>query len=57
MQTFSGKLKVKLGAIRVAYKGTVHILETEELDDGVAVTIRPRAVRSAAKARPGPTSN
>jgi len=40
MQTFTGKIKIKLGAIQVAYKGTAHIVETEESDDGVTVTIQ-----------------
>jgi carbon monoxide dehydrogenase subunit G len=38
-QTFTGKLKVKVGAVQIIYQGTAHIADTEELDDRVTVKI------------------
>ena len=38
-QTFTGTLKVKVGAVQITYQGTAHIVETEELDDRVIVKI------------------
>jgi hypothetical protein len=37
--TFSGKLKVKVGAVQITYQGTAHIVDTQELDDKVIVNI------------------
>jgi carbon monoxide dehydrogenase subunit G len=37
--TFSGKLKVKVGAVQVTYQGTAHIVDTQELDDRVIVNL------------------
>src|ERR1700738_2586772 len=37
--TFTGKLKVKVGAVQMIYQGTAKILDTEELDDRVTVRI------------------
>jgi hypothetical protein len=37
--TFSGKLKVKVGAVQVTYQGTAHIVDTQELEDKVIVNV------------------
>ncbi len=37
--TFSGRLKVKVGAVQIIYQGTAHIVDTQELDDRVIVNI------------------
>jgi len=36
-QTFRGMLKIKAGAVQVTYRGTAHIVDTEESDDQVTV--------------------
>jgi carbon monoxide dehydrogenase subunit G len=38
-QTFRGKLKVKVGAVQVAYQGTAHILDIAENDSSATVTV------------------
>ncbi|MDQ1355702.1 MAG: uncharacterized protein QOF20_2468 [Acidimicrobiaceae bacterium] len=38
-QTFTGTLKVKVGAVQITYQGTAHIVDTEELHDRVIVKI------------------
>jgi carbon monoxide dehydrogenase subunit G len=38
-QTFRGKLKVKVGAVQVAYQGTAHIVDMVEDDTSATVTI------------------
>jgi carbon monoxide dehydrogenase subunit G len=38
-ETFTGKLKVKVGAVQITYQGTAHIEDTEELEDRVTVKI------------------
>jgi carbon monoxide dehydrogenase subunit G len=38
-QTFTGTLKVKVGAVQITYQGTAHIVDTEEVDDRVTVKI------------------
>ena len=39
-QTFKGKLKIKVGAVSVAYSGTAHIVDMVEDDDAATVTIK-----------------
>lgn len=39
-QTFRGRLKIKVGAVQVAYRGTAHIDEMVEEDTSATVTIR-----------------
>jgi uncharacterized protein len=38
-QTFRGRLKIKVGAVQVAYEGTAHILEVAEDDSAATVTV------------------
>ena len=39
-QTFKGKLSLKVGAVKVAYRGTARIVATEEADDRAVVTVQ-----------------
>src|ERR1700730_18556994 len=39
-QTFRGKLKIKVGAVQVAYQGTAHIVDMVEDDSFATVTIK-----------------
>jgi carbon monoxide dehydrogenase subunit G len=39
-QTFRGKLKIKVGAVQVAYQGTAHIVDMVEDDSSATVTIK-----------------
>ena len=39
-QTFKGKLSLKVGAVKVAYQGTAHIVDTVEDDDRATVTLK-----------------
>lgn len=38
-QTFRGKLKIKVGAVQVAYQGTARILDVAEGDTSATVTV------------------
>ena len=39
LQTFRGKLKIKVGPVQVAYEGTAHILDVVEDDNAATVTV------------------
>ncbi len=39
-QTFRGRLKIKVGAVQVAYQGTAHIVDMVEDDSSATVTIQ-----------------
>ena len=39
-QTFRGRLKIKVGAVQVAYQGTAHIVDMVEDDSSATVTIK-----------------